>query len=163
MCDAHSSGKALLSWRLADGDFSQKTIICVQHCKIKRRFTFHLNVYIDVWPTFIMFSNIIKANRNLQKCSSFEGAFSLRFILAYSSLYGINCKNKENNNTHSIAPRCHVTHSGSMSSLTKRVISSSVNVLGSVFFMPSFYGNKNIKYITLQKELQCLNARANLR
>jgi len=56
MCDAHSSGKALLSWRLANGDFSQKTIICVQHCdKIQKKKK--------------MVCNTIKAKSDQQKCS----------------------------------------------------------------------------------------------
>lgn len=133
MCDAHSSGEALLSWRLANGDFSQKPIICVQHYKKinVRILTFHPNVHILY--TCIIFSNI-KMNSNLHKCSSIKDA---QFLI--SDHLSLQYKNNENNNTHSITPRCQVMDSGSMSSLTKRAISSSVNVLGSVFFIPSFY------------------------
>ncbi len=72
MCDAHSSGEALLSWRLANGDFSQKPIICVQHYKNKVEkkviFTFYPNVQC------IIFSNI-KTNSKLHKCSSIKAYF----------------------------------------------------------------------------------------
>lgn len=40
-------------------------------------------------------------------------------------------------------PRCHVMLPGSISSRTKRLISSSVNSSGWVFVMPSFYTEQN--------------------